>query len=111
MTTTGSSSRGPSGPSGPAGTGTGDSIAADFFRRAARATRFGLTLLSGLVALGFAAISSVSTLVNRLTCASKLASRSQGSQDEFKRLYNISLASEDSIETGGPGDSWAGCGW
>src|SRR5205823_10832721 len=76
-----SSSRGTSGvsasrPSLTACAGTSDTILAALLRRAGRRTRFEFALfLRRLFDLCFAAINSIPTLVDRPTCASKLASR------------------------------------
>src|SRR2546423_8627886 len=76
-----SSSRGTSGvsasrPSLTACAGTWDTILAALLRRADRLTRFEFALFLGrLFDLCFAAINSIPTLVDRLTRASKLASR------------------------------------
>src|SRR5256886_8560247 len=75
------SSRGPSGvsasrPSLTACAGTCDTILAALLRRAGRLTRFEFALFSRrLFDLCFPAINSIPTLVDRLTCASKLAWR------------------------------------
>src|SRR6266540_5491304 len=73
--------------SGAAGRGKAGSILAASLRRARRPDRFEFTLFCGrFFDLCLAAISSVSTLVDRPTCASKLAARQYLTVDAGKNF-------------------------